>query len=360
VSEPAPASIPVWRDARDPDWTSTDIPHQVDVAVVGGGVIGLTAMHHLVAAGATAVLIEAGQPGAGSSTTGSGVVGWSRTVADPGAIDPRASGSEDLAATVAGAQEWFARFIGDHDLDADLVIPGSVHLAGPSDPGPLGTLHPRRLIESLMRAIISHRGAAAFDEPLRSASRHTRGFQLLTSRRKISAQNVIMAAGAVPGPYPMSDLRKRYRSRRGRCIVFSSHELDAVLPNGVTTYSPAPDVRVLRRLGPTSALLWFPDLTQRRAARPAATFLDESAAGLGATITHDWLDRYATTHDGLPRIGRISGVWYAGGAADPALTALLGHHVAGLTIGSVASSPFAEIPHDYAITSRLRRIVMGR
>jgi glycine/D-amino acid oxidase-like deaminating enzyme len=360
VSESPPAFIPVWRDARDPEWSSTEIPNRVDVAVVGGGVIGLTAMHHLVTAGASAVLIEAGQPGAGSSTTGSGVVGWSRTIADPGAIDPRASGSDDVAATVAGAQQWFARFIQHHRLDADLTIPGSVHLAGPSDPGPLGTVDPRRLIEALMHAIVARGGAAAFDEPLRSASHHTRGFQLLTSRRKISAHNVIMAAGAAPGPYPMTDLRKRYRPRRGRCIVFTSERLDPMLPEGATTYSRAPDVRALRRLSRTAALLWFPDLTKRRSGLPPSVLLDESAPGLDATITHDWPDRYATTHDGLPRIGRINGVWYAGGAADPALTALLGDHVAGLTIGSVASSPFAEIPHDYAITSRLRRTLTGR
>ena len=352
------ASTPIWKDVRSLGRRSSPIPASVDVAVIGGGIVGLTAMAHLVRAGADAVLIEAGQPGAGSSLMGSGVVGWSRAVADLSEIDPRSSGFGELAHALSGAQEWLAAFATDNAVDAGLEIPGAGHVAGPLNPGTLGTVHPGRFIESLVHAILVKGGSVAVDEPLRSVSRHTKGFQLLTSRRKVSATNVILAAGATHGPYPLDDLQKRYRVRRGRSVVIRADPavLDEIAPRGRTLHTPAASLVLVRRVDPASALMWFPDLGNRSSSLDAASLIDAHWPTLaGSEVTHDWRDDYATTRDGLPRIGRINATWYAGGAADPALGALVGDHVAGLTIGTRGSSPFAEIPHDYALISRLRR-----
>jgi len=351
------ATNPIWRPAAALGMQSTAMPARVDVAVIGAGIIGLTAMHHLVHAGADAALVEAGQPGSGASITGSGVVGWARTVAEPGDIDPRASGFPDLAGALAGAQSWFAAFMDDIGLQADLQIPGSVRVTGPRDPGSLGTVHPGLLVNALTAAILDSGGAVAVDEPLRSVSRHTGGYQLLTSRRKISATDVIIATGASPGPHPLSELQKRYRMYRGRCVVARTDQelLDQFIPAGRTTHIPSTEIVVARRAGNDSVLVWFPDLHKRLAALDPASLLAGTVPELhNAAVTHDWRDHYAATFDGLPRIGRINSMWYAGGAADPALGAMLGHHVASLTTGSIGSSPFAEIPHSYALTARLR------
>jgi glycine/D-amino acid oxidase-like deaminating enzyme len=356
------ASLPIWREPATLGRTSSAIPSHVDVAVIGAGVIGLAAAHHLLAAGANAVLVDAGQPGSGSSTTGGGVVGWSRATADPSEIDPRASGFRDVVETLAGSQTWFDGFLRSNDLGAELTIPGSVRITGPADPGPLGTVHPRRLIDALVDSISASGGAIAFDEPLRSASRHTGGFQLLTSERKISARDLIVATGAASGPYPLGELAKRYRIRHGRCLVveIGSEVLDEVVPIGRTVHLPGDAITLTRRIGTTAALVWVPVLARRQTRLDAAALLKAVEPQLsGGTITHDWHDRYPTTLDGFPRIGRINAMWYAGGAADTALGALLGHHAAGLAIGTIGSSPFAEIPHEHALTARLRSRVIG-
>ncbi len=351
----ARVEVSLWRDPERVGLVTGDVPTEVDVAVIGAGVIGLTAMEHLVANGARAVLIEAGQPGGGSSTTGSGVVGWSRSLSSPGEVDPRASGFPRLATALDGAQQWFADYVSGHELDADLTIPGSVLIQGPTDPRTLGTVHPGRLVRSLVRAVESSGGALAVDEPLRSISRHTRGFQILTSERKISADAVVVATGAASGPHPLGELHKRYSIRRGRCVVVrcSPDDLDTIVPSGRSSHRPAQRVVVIRRLDDDRALVWYPDVGRKPLGHDEllrATLPDLPIEA----VTHDWHDPYATTHDGIPRIGRINAIWYAGGAADPALGALLGHHVAGLTIGTVGSSPFAEIPHALAWTDRIR------
>jgi glycine/D-amino acid oxidase-like deaminating enzyme len=349
------AEVPLWRDPSRIGVVRDEIPTVVDVAVIGAGVIGLTAMEHLTSNGARAVLIEAGQPGGGSSTTGSGVVGWSRSLARPGEVDPRASGFPDLVAALNGAQDWFVDYIEDKNLDTDLVVPGSVSIHGPTDPGALGTVHPGQLVVSLVHQIRSTGGALAVDEPLRSISRHTKGFQILTSERKISAQAVIVATGAASGPHPLGELRKRYSIRQGRCLVVRSEPraLDGVVPIGGTSHTPRNRVIVIRRIDDARALVWYPNVgvTPVGPEQLLTTSLPDLPVD---AVTHDWRDPYATTHDGIPRIGRMNAVWYAGGAADPALGALLGHHVAGLSIGTVGSSPFAEIPHSLAWTDRLR------
>lgn len=354
-----PAEVPLWRDPSRVGIESDEAPTSVDVAVIGAGIIGLAAMDHLTSNGARAVLIEAGKPGGGSSTTGSGVVGWSRSLAHPDEVDPRASGFPDLMMVLDGAQHWFVEYVRSRELDAGLTVPGSVSIHGPADPGALGTVHPGDLVESLVRQIRSDGGALLVDEPLRSISRHTRGFQILTKERKISAQAVIVATGAASGPHPLGELHKRYSIHQGRCLVVRSRPsiLDRVAPTGGTSYTPADRVTVTRRVDDEHALVWYPNVGRKPMGPEQLLAASLPDLSVGA-VTHDWRDPYATTHDGIPRIGRINAVWYAGGAADPALGALLGHHVAGLTIGTVGSSPFAEIPHALAWTDRIRARVL--
>ncbi len=137
--------------------------------------------------------------------------------------------------------------------------------------------------------------------------------------------------------------------------------LNELVPEGRTTHSTASSVSVLRRIDDTSVLAWYPDLGRRRQTMdPVGLVAAEWPQLRDAAITHDWADPYGTPRDGLPRIGRINTLWYAGGAPDPALGALLGRDVAGLTIGTVGSSPFAEIPHEYALTGRIRARLTSR
>jgi glycine/D-amino acid oxidase-like deaminating enzyme len=356
------ATTPIWRDVATLDEEPGPIPRRADVVIVGGGIIGLAAMHELVAHDATAVLIEAGRPGGGATSTGPGVVGWAPSLAHPDDIDPRASGFTEIAETLEQAGDWLAEHLANHDLDASIATPGDVSVLGPADPGPLSTIDPDRLTAALVEAIRSYGGSIATNEALRSLSKHTAGFQVLTSKRKITADEVIIATGAAAGPRPLGELHKRYRHRRGRCLVVTTTraDVDRLVPPG-TSYRPAPDLTVIRRLSSEAVLVWYPDLGPRRFTMEPELLLAGSDPRLaGARITHDWQDRYATTGDGIPRIGRIRSAWYAGGAADLALGALLGHHVAGLTIGSLGSSPFAEIPHERDLTSRIRTRLINR
>lgn len=69
---------PVWEQSCEhPQFSAPAVPGRVDVAVIGGGLTGLSAALHLVRArpGWTVVVLEAGRVGAGASGRSTGIVG---------------------------------------------------------------------------------------------------------------------------------------------------------------------------------------------------------------------------------------------------------------------------------------------
>lgn len=104
---------------------------RVDVAVVGGGLTGLTAAWHLARQGARVAVLEANAIGSGASGVNAGFVVPNFAKADPGAVIARLGaerGGRLLALVGAGADRVFAT-ARDHGIDCDAEQAGWMHVA---------------------------------------------------------------------------------------------------------------------------------------------------------------------------------------------------------------------------------------
>ena len=170
------------------------------------------------------------------------------------------------------------------------------------------------------------------DAEVTNISRHTGGYQLLTAKGKLSAENVLLATNGYTGMRPVPSLRRK------------------VVPVGsyIVVTEPLPEETVTRLI-PDDRMLWtarrFLNYFRRThdnrilmgGRQRLATDLDltESAERLrditveifpelaDVTVTHSWTGKLGITFDLMPHIGRIDGMWYA-----------LGYGGHGLGIGS--------------------------
>jgi glycine/D-amino acid oxidase-like deaminating enzyme len=118
---------------------------RADVAIVGAGILGLSAALHLAEAGASVVVVEAREPGYGASGRNGGFVVPAFPVLDPDMVRRRlgAEAGEALARMVGESAELVFALIRKYAIDCDAVQ------AGWMSPTPLAALIPR--IESRVR-----------------------------------------------------------------------------------------------------------------------------------------------------------------------------------------------------------------
>jgi glycine/D-amino acid oxidase-like deaminating enzyme len=358
------APIPLWREhgpivpspADEPQATG-ELGRRIDVVVVGAGIVGLTAALAVARASTEVLLVEGGPLGEGASTAGSGLVGWVPPRPDRTEIGP--GRGVDLDASLRGAGEALVRRVAAAGWDADLVSPAGVVVGGSNAVPPLATVHPHRLLAAMAADLQEAGGAIAVHEPVRNISRHTTGYQVLTSRRKITATDVILATGGSRGPRPFDEIRRRMVTRRAlvaATVPLSAERVAELVPPTITITRPARARWAAHATADRRIVVWHaaPPPAGKEGPWPAlaAVTLPSLAE---AEVTHMWRDEHALTADGNPRIGRINGMWYAVGGGDIALGAVAGDHVGGLVAGSRPRSPFAEIPHRVPRLQRLRR-----
>jgi len=133
TAPPGPQLAPLEGEAR------------ADVAIVGAGILGLSAALHLAARGAAVAVVEAREPGYGASGRNGGFVVPGFPLLDPDAVRRRlgAENGEALARLVGESAELVFDLIRTHAIDCDAVQ------AGWMSPTPRAALIPR--IESRVR-----------------------------------------------------------------------------------------------------------------------------------------------------------------------------------------------------------------
>lgn len=229
-----------WATTTKPPETQTlRAPARFDVAVIGGGLTGLTAAWHLARQGVRVAVLETTEIGSGASGVNAGFVVPNFAKADPAAVVARLGlerGTRLLKMVGAGADRVFAT-ARDHRIDCDAEQVGWMHVAHADKMLPVlaaraeawrtlgrpvrmldagearrrtglrfcagalldesgGMLHPLKYTYGLAR-IASAAGAAVFESTaVRQVERNGAGWRLATGRHHVDADKVLLCTNA--------------------------------------------------------------------------------------------------------------------------------------------------------------------
>ncbi|HXG39744.1 MAG TPA: FAD-dependent oxidoreductase, partial [Candidatus Limnocylindrales bacterium] len=124
--------VSYWLDTapRGPDYTTTELPGRVDVAIVGGGLTGLSAAIHLRRKGASVALLEAERIGWGASGRNGGMCTTGLTIALLTAVE-RYGLDEAIRLYLAydAAIDTVERLVREEGIDCDFARTGKLNLA---------------------------------------------------------------------------------------------------------------------------------------------------------------------------------------------------------------------------------------
>lgn len=351
------SGTPPWPHPESPLGPATPAPDHIDVAVIGGGLTGLALARAVSAAGGDVAVFEMDHIGSGSTRHSLGVltahypggpsavmrrVGGGKATAlwlaadaalrdIPGLVDTepvaietrptRRNPAERLARDAAWLQErnFEATYRAE---DSTLLTTGAV-------------VDPLELALAFGDAVEKEGGTLAQGVTVTSLSRHTTGYQVLSTAGKTTANAVIVATGArhsqrgvhAPGP-----------------IVLAADRYGVIVQTEEPVVAATPVIRTgaltVRRLSPTSFMIaghvglssgLGADQGAQRLVDVALTKLPE----LGQMrIAHSWVAPVGLTADGIPHVWRTDGIWFAGGYNGDAPVAAV---AVGTELGDVLS-----------------------
>jgi len=130
---------------------------QADIVIIGGGLIGLAIAHRLAGEGADVCLIEAGQPGAGSTSAAAGMLcpGFELAHVDE---DKQESFHRFAMASLASWRELAPALAETTGIDIDLQMTGALGLAASGKEAAALTALADRLSEFGRRPVMLSRG----------------------------------------------------------------------------------------------------------------------------------------------------------------------------------------------------------
>ncbi|NTF45464.1 FAD-binding oxidoreductase [Rhizobium rhizogenes] len=239
------------RPANPTLWTLTagpapdladDAPPRCDVVVIGGGFTGLTAALHLLRAGRSVTILEAGRLGAGASGMNAGFVVPNFAKADPATVHqklPRdkadallslvGTGADQVYATIAEegiacdaaqtgwlqpaygedmadvlrqrARDWVGlgrpvEFLDAHEIHAETGM--EIYSGGLIDHSG-GTIHPLNYLYGLAQAVTRRGGIVCEESPVEKIVRQGNGWLITFADKEIDADQVILATNAFTG-----------------------------------------------------------------------------------------------------------------------------------------------------------------
>jgi glycine/D-amino acid oxidase-like deaminating enzyme len=394
-------TIPYWVDTAPtfPDRAGRPLPDEVDVAVVGGGITGLSATIRLARKGAATVVLEQGRFGSGASgrnggmcTTGVAVgaamavkryglaaariyhdayreaVDFVETLMRTEGIDcdfrrtgrlgvaSRPSHHEHQKATQKLLAEQFGHetfLIGPSDLGAEI---GSTYYYGALlDPLSAG-LHVGKYVRGL--ADIAERAGAGLHEETKvvAVKPASNGrYRVTTARGSLRARQVLLATDAYSGrmfPWldrrmvvvgsfiivtePLGEARARELIPRGRMVVDTR--------NVSHYYRLTPDHRLL--FGGRARFALSNPGSDRKSAWILHRDMRAVFPQLGGTrIDYVWGGHVGITWDRMPHAGQMSGLYYSMGYS--------GH---GVQMASLMGARMAEIMDGHAEANPWRRL----
>ena len=225
-----------------PQFAALDGDARCDVAVIGGGLLGLSTALHLAEGGASVVVLEAAEPGWGSGgrnggqvnpglkidpgeavrrfgeDRGEALVAFAGAVADETFATVRRCGIDcdasqhgwlqlahtdrALPALERRAEEWRARGVAVETLAAGRVaeFAGSEAYAGGILNPHGGTVQPLKLVHGLAQAAAARGAAIHARSPVERLARESGRTVLVTPHGRVTAERVLVATNAYTGP----------------------------------------------------------------------------------------------------------------------------------------------------------------
>ena len=376
-------STPLWLDEAPLVPANETLPAHVDVAIIGSGYCGLCAARVLAQSGASVVVLDAGDPGAGASTRNHGHIGGG------GKLPPRLDAlvGPDRAAVIradaVASVEFVRALIHDERLDVDYaqrgrfiaahspgafdalqaradtmrsglkltvdVVPrarqheeiGSDFYHGGITVAEAGGLQPAKLHREMRRlaelAGAMIRGQAHVETITREPTAGQGGFTLRTGRGTVRAAQVVIATNAY------TDAAAPFIQRRivpvTAYMIATEPMPDAlshsILPRNRTGGDTKRALYAFRRSPDGHRVVFagrarFRDIDVRQAAGILHGFMTEVWPQMrDVKLTHGWKGFVGFTFDFLPHMGETDGMHYAAGCqgAGVAMMSYLGHQI---------------------------------
>ena len=354
---------PFWWEDAPPATADADVPARTDVAIIGGGYCGLMAALALAENGIGAVVLEAGDPGAGASTRNHGHVGgvgklpaklaqqvgveraaiigddavraWDylRTLIQPERLDvDYVQRGRFMGAHSRGAYDMLLRRAEEQRRTLGMTIHavpreaqrreiGSDFYFGGTVTEEAGALHPAKLYREIRRLAEQAGALVCGKAGVQTLTRVHGGYQLQTARGTIMADQVVVASNGYTGALAPE-------IRRGLVPVTAYMIATEELPDGLAedclptnrtggdtkralyAYRRSPDGRRIIFAGRAK---WH-DGDERDAAKILHGHLCRVWPQLrGVRVSHTWKGQIAFTFDQVPHMGSRDGLHFVVG-----------------------------------------------
>lgn len=355
-----------WRTSPPMPMGAGSIPSDVDVAVVGSGITGLSAAIHLARAGRSVIVFDAERPGYGASTRNFGVIGRSLQHSFTGLMakfgEARATtvyrelhaafqsvldllSSENISCdfrmagrfNMAVSERHFSALEREYDaqrrhlgVDAEMVDRRDQHseiaIAGDYHGGvlirDLGLLDPGRYHEGLLKTAASLGAQIAAETPVLGLRPEASSVEVRLSNRVLRARDVVVATNGYTSP-ATPWLRRRLVPFSS--FVIATEELPAALVQrllpGNRNFTEATRNPFYMRQSPDGRRILFGGLTGpmprdglRAVAARLVVNLNRMLPNLGTVrISNVWSGKCAGTFDRYPHLVTRDRVHYAAG-----------------------------------------------
>ncbi|MEM6680227.1 MAG: FAD-binding oxidoreductase [Pseudomonadota bacterium] len=384
TSPARPASHPFWWEEAGAPTAPTEVPlpREIEVAVIGGGLTGLSAARTLARHGRSVLVLDAGAPGIGASSRNGGMIGGGHRMSID-AMEARFGRDTAIAllreahleatafSTGLIAEEgidcgyiacgrfrglWTAaeynaagraldRLQALIPLEASMVPEARQHeevatdlYAGGTVYPSHGRLNPAQFAAGLLAAVERAGACVQGNTPVLALRREGTGHRVETPRGAVQAGAVLVATnGYTPAALPEHRRRivpipsflvatEPLGQNRVRSL-FPSDRMVAESRDRHCYYRPSPcDTRLV--FGGRAAMMEVPE---RFAISQLRGLLAQIFPQLGrVSFTHAWRGRTGFTFHALPSVGQLDGLWHAMGysGSGNAMAPYLGHKAA--------------------------------